>query len=570
MKYLHLAGALLCLALAACGGGSGSSSSSGSTASMESASSATPVISISASPTATTTGQVITLTWSVSNYSGSSCTASGAWTGSVATSGSQNVTAGDAGTANYTLTCGSVSNTAVVTVSTPPPTPTVTLSLSSASITTAQTTTLSWSSANATSCTASGDWSGSKDTSGSVTVTPTAAGDFTYSLSCTGDGGTASGSAALSVTSALSNSVTVTVDSGPSGVSGVINVPYVSVTVCVPGTTTCQTIDHVLLDTGSYGLRLLASQLSSTLALPAVTTASGAAAGECGKFVSGYTWGAVRQADVKMADEVASSISIQVIGDTGSAYSSTPSTCSSAGSNIGTLSAIGAKGILGVGMFTQDCGSSCASSAVSGTYYACASGSCTASAMPLAKQISNPVSSFSTNNNGVMISIPAVGTAGLTSVSGTLYFGVNTQNNNTISSETIYKANSSGDFSTTYKGKTYTASFIDSGSNGYFFTDSTIQKCSGGDFYCPASTLSLSATNAASDGSASGTVSFNVVNLVALASTINAAQVGGTVGSSSSSSSYFDWGLPFFYGRKVFVVMEDTTVASKAGPFWAY
>jgi hypothetical protein len=217
------------------------------------------------------------------------CTASGAWSGAVASQRHAAVTAGAAGTANYTP-CGSVSNSAVVTISTPPPSPTVSLTLAPANITTAQSTVLSWSSANASSCSASGAWSGAKATSGSVTITPTAAGSFTYSLACTGDGGTATGSAALSVTAALSNSTAIIVDSGPSGVSGVINVPYVSVTVCRPGTTVCQTIDHVLLDTGSYGLRLLASQLNSTLALPAVTTASGDDAGECGKFISGYTW----------------------------------------------------------------------------------------------------------------------------------------------------------------------------------------------------------------------------------------------------------------------------------------
>jgi len=326
----------------------------------------------------------------------------------------------------------------------------------------------------------------------------------------------------------------------------------------------------VLVDTGSYGLRLLASALNPTLALPAVATPSGADAGECGKFISGYTWGGVRKADVKMADEVASGISIQVIGDTGGSYTVTPSTCSSAGANLGTMAAIGAKGILGVGMFKQDCGTACANAAISGVYYACASGSCSASAMPLAAQISNPVASFAVNNNGLLMTMPAVGTAGLTSVSGTLIFGVNTQANNTIATETIFKANASGDFSTTYKGKTYSSSFIDSGSNGYFFTDSTIRACSGGDFYCPAATLSLTATNTAADGSASGTVNFNVVNLVGLASTITAAQVGGTVGSTTSSSNYFDWGLPFFYGRRVFVVMEGNTVAGKSGPYWAY
>jgi hypothetical protein len=570
MKLQHFAAALLCLALAACGGGGSDGTSTTSGDAMQSTAAVTPVVSIGATPTATTTGQVITLTWSVSNPGSASCTASGAWSGTLATSGTQTVTAGAAGTSFYTLTCGAASATTSVVVSTPPPSPSVSLTLAPGNINTAQTTVLSWSSANATSCTASGAWSGARATAGSVTVTPSAAGNFTYSLACSGEGGTANASAALSVTAALSNSAAIIVDSGPSGVNGTINVPYVSVTVCRPGTSTCQTIDHVLVDTGSYGLRLLAGTLSATLALPTVKTASGADAGECGKFISGYTWGGVRQADVKLADEVASGISIQVIGDTGGSYTSTPSSCSSAGNNLGTLSAMGAKGILGVGMFKQDCGTACANAAISGAYYACASGSCTASAMPLASQISNPVAAFAVNNNGLLISLPAVGTAGLTSVSGTLIFGVNTQSNNSIATETIYKANNSGDFSTTYKDKTYSASFIDSGSNGYFFTDSTIRQCSGGDFYCPASTLVLTATNTAADGSATGTVNFNVVNMVGLASTISAAQVGGTVGSTTSSGNYFDWGLPFFYGRRVFVVMEGNTVAGKAGPYWAY
>jgi hypothetical protein len=567
-RAIRRAAALLCLALAACGGGGGSSSATPAA----SAESATPVVSIGATPTATTTGQVVTLTWSVSNAPAAGCAASGAWSGAVAASGTRTVTAGAAGTANYTLTCGGASGTAAVVVSTPPPSPSTSLTLAPASITTAQTSVLSWSSANASGCTASGAWSGAKATSGAVTVAPSTAGSYTYSLTCSGDGGSASASAALSVTPALSNTVPITVDSGPAGVGGVINVPYVSVTVCRPGTTVCQTVDHVMLDTGSYGLRLLASALDDRLALPGIKTASGADAAECGKFVSGYTWGAVRQADVKLADEEAAGISIQVIGDAGANFAATPASCSSAGNNLGSLDAVGAKGILGVGLFKHDCGEACARAAISGVYYACGAGACSASAMPLAVQITNPVASFAVNNNGVLVSLPAVGTAGLTSVSGTLTFGVNTQANNTLAGEKLFKTDGNGDFSTAYQGKTYGASFIDSGSNGYFFTDATIRTCSGGDFFCPAATLALSATNSAADGSASGAVDFTIVNLVQLPSTIRAAQVGGTLTGTagSSSSDAFDWGLPFFYGRRVFVVMEGNTVNGKTGPLWAY
>src|SRR5512133_1888643 len=35
-----------------------------------------------------------------------------------------------------------------------------------------------------------------------------------------------------------------------------VNLPMASVTVCIPGTSECQTIDNVLVDTGSVGLRI--------------------------------------------------------------------------------------------------------------------------------------------------------------------------------------------------------------------------------------------------------------------------------------------------------------------------
>src|SRR6476619_7474596 len=46
---------------------------------------------------------------------------------------------------------------------------------------------------------------------------------------------------------------------------GYVNEPCVSVTICVPGTTNCQTIKNLLLDTGSYGLRVFSSAISLNL-----------------------------------------------------------------------------------------------------------------------------------------------------------------------------------------------------------------------------------------------------------------------------------------------------------------
>jgi endoglucanase len=85
-----------------------------------------------------------------------------------------------------------------------PSAPTVTLTVSPSSITIGQAATLSWSSTNATACTASGAWSGARAPSGNQSVTPTSVGLVTYSLACTGAGGT------------TSRSVTVTVAAAPS------------------------------------------------------------------------------------------------------------------------------------------------------------------------------------------------------------------------------------------------------------------------------------------------------------------------------------------------------------------
>ena len=87
-----------------------------------------PTVTISANPTSVSSGGSSTLTWSSTNAT--SCTASGGWSGSKATSGSQSIT-NITSTATYTLTCtgtgGSGSNSATVTVTggggTNPPAP---------------------------------------------------------------------------------------------------------------------------------------------------------------------------------------------------------------------------------------------------------------------------------------------------------------------------------------------------------------------------------------------------------------------------------------------------------------
>ena len=137
----------------------------------------------------------------VSRLNATACTASGAWSGAKTLSGSQSTGALTAN-ATYTLTCtgraGDAVQSATVTVASTP-TATVSLSASPSTIASGASSTLTWSSSNATSCTASGAWTGSKATSGSQS-TGTVKANATYSLTCTGAGGSATQSKTVSVT----------------------------------------------------------------------------------------------------------------------------------------------------------------------------------------------------------------------------------------------------------------------------------------------------------------------------------------------------------------------------------
>ena len=581
---LQLAALGACLLLVSCGGGSSaggaSSSSTNASTSASSAASAAAsnpvIVSIGANPTALTVGQTTTLTWSSSNASAcqaSSVPASTDWSGAVALLGSKLITPSAAGTFTYTLTCDGVANSETVVVAAAPPSmPTVSLSLAPAAVVTGQTSTLTWSTTNASGCTASGAWAGNRGPSGSIAVTQAVADTYSYNLTCIGAGGSASGSVTLGVTDVAKNVALVFIDNGPAGANNIINVPFASVTVCRPGTSICQTIDHLLVDTGSYGLRIIApGVLDPALALPAVTGAGGNPVGECAQFFSGFFWGSVHRADVKIAGETAASLPIQQASDT--AFTSIPSACSNTGANLGSVAALGANGILGIGLFNQDCGTGCTTAFTGGPYYECSASACTATAMPLANQVSNPVAAFAADNNGVVLAMPAVGAGGATTLTGALIFGIDTQSNNSIGSATVYAANSNGNFTTTYKGTTLPRSFLDSGSNGLFFSDATIARCSVSSgfsgFYCPAATLSLSAVNTSANGVASGTVNFSLGNPQVLDATVRAASVGGSLGSTRRPTA-FDWGMPFFFGRTVFVAIDGASTLHGAGPYWAY
>jgi hypothetical protein len=268
-----------------------------------------------------------------------------------------------------------------------------------------------------------------------------------------------------------------------------------------------------------------------------------------------------------IAGEQASDVPVQVIDPT---FAAVPAACKSAGvPENDSLQTLGANGILGVGPFASDCGGACdqTGSANPGMYYSCAGSSCQIAAEPVTQQVQNPVALFPSDNNGVIIQLPAL-TASAASLSGSMIFGIGTQSNNSLGKAKVFPVNSSGEFTTTFKGQTYPA-FVDSGSNALFFLNtnttglSTCTSSSG--FYCPNSTQNLSAVT--SSGSPSQTINFSIANADSLFST-RGNFVFENLGGPNAGT--FDWGLPFFFGRSVFTAIEARSTPAGTGPFWAY
>lgn len=396
---------------------------------------------------------------------------------------------------------------------------------------------------------------------------------------CGGGGGGASSSSSASapgqsltskppVPQALaSNAASVTVDFG---VIGAPNMPFVSVTLCVPGTTQCQTVDHVQVDTGSSGLRIFTSQLPPSFMLPQQKDGAGNLLAECMQFFDGYTWGSVRLADVLIGGESAASLPIQVIDPN---YGAMPSDCSSLGASRNTPTNLAANGVLGIGVFKRDCGPACVSNAVPATYYGCVGGNCTSIAVAENLQVANPIPYFAINNNGSILKLPTAPASGETSLTGQLVFGIGTQSNNGLgNAQVIGVSPSNGAFSTVQNGTTYSRSIVDSGSNGLFFQTSALPICASPDnsYYCPATPQQLSAMIEGVNGTTRA-VSFEVGNGTELM------QIHGSIsvmpllaGPAIVTPTMFVWGMPFFYGRNVYAAVEQQSTPGGVGPYIAY
>jgi Protein of unknown function (DUF3443) len=394
---------------------------------------------------------------------------------------------------------------------------------------------------------------------------------------CGGGSGGGSGDGSIVGRTITGNNVlSITVNGSlcsPATSADYINKPCVSVTVCTPGTSDCQTINDILLDTGSYGLRIFKQALTtvSSVSLPTATSGSGELA-ECVNFAAGPSvWGRVQLAGVTLASEPTVTIRLQVIDSTYFANIATSPTSSICPNAAQGPSDIGVNGILGVGVLSQDCGKACEKIPNNGMYYSCSGSNCMGTTVALIDQVQNPVSMLPQDNNGVIVVLPGIPSSGASFVIGSLVLGIGTQANNTPpSGVTTYLSDQSGAIITTISGSTY-RSIIDSGSNGLFFTPPSASELPGcvspnAGWFCPSSTVSLSATNRGASGSPSGTVSFEIGNLNNLISSPNK-KVFSNVGGSAPG---FDWGLPFYFGRNIYVGIEGQGSSLGSGPYWAY
>jgi hypothetical protein len=387
------------------------------------------------------------------------------------------------------------------------------------------------------------------------------------------------------------NVAAINVTGGP---ANSVNLAFVSVTICVPNTTTCQTVDNIQVDTGSAGLRILQSVIPG-LSLPTlVDSNTGDTLYNCVSFLdTSYLWGPVQQADIKIGGEEASATNGELVQTVSNSNTGIPTACTNGGTvNENTPLLLGANGILGVGLEPTDCivaGADFCDGSVSSSappvYFECPSSGCQSTdgpiVVPASAQVVNPVFLFTLDNNGVILQFPPVPSVAPT-VRGSLIFGIETEANNGLGTATAFGLDTNDNFITAYEGQTLNASFIDSGSNALFFPSSLLAVCpDNASFFCPSGLTAQSATNAGASGAPTSVVNFSVDNADNLFNnnpptdsafgTLAGPQGTANTCTSTGGSCTFDWGLPFFFGRTVFTAIDGQTVPNVGvGPFWAY
>ena len=367
-----------------------------------------------------------------------------------------------------------------------------------------------------------------------------------------------SGARGQAVRPAAPNVVRVTMRTPHGGFNRLV----VNLTVCAPGTDRCATIDDIMLDTGSTGLRLETSAVPPDLRLPTFPGPHGLPLAECLRFVADDAWGPLYRADMTLGGMTAADLPIQIIGDAPEAQ---PDSCPR--SDVQPT----ANGTLGIGPQLTDCAGACEQNPAQPGVFECTADRC----LPVpgrvapAYRLPNPVTRLPEHNTGVVIDLPPAPPGGTDAVVGTLTLGVGTSDNNRLGPAAVVRLDGAGRFTTLYEGMAYPDSYLDSGTETYIVPDARLPRCSALPWaFCVSPERTLQAAMVGLDRSPVPTA-FRIGDYATIRQHRFGAADSLAVAAGPGSKT-FVWGAPFFLGKRVSVLIDGKDVQGVSGPAYAY
>jgi len=344
-----------------------------------------------------------------------------------------------------------------------------------------------------------------------------------------------------------------------------------TVVICNSNQTNCTSITDLRVDTQTSGIHIFQDALPSTLytSLQNISTTNGNL-GNCFNYEGYSYWGNVFQAIVLLNGQKAS-VPIQIIDNTKTHPTTSESTnlCTSLTNTPTNSSKAHYQGIFGIGPKQQDCGSSCVSTP-SIYYYSCPNGlaqsiaTCTQTTVPLNQQITNPIAELAENNNGVILQLPQVPSAGVPSVEGSIILGIDTETNNASTGTQYIPTNTDTSISVSSQGQSYSA-MINAAASAFTFpstiTTGTVNQIT---YYCPTTAQNFTSMIY---GSQNIPLTFSIGNATSLLG--HSSYVFAELGIPSSQNTII-YGIPFFFGKSVFVGFENRSSSLGQGPYYAF
>lgn len=350
-----------------------------------------------------------------------------------------------------------------------------------------------------------------------------------------------------------------------------INTPVTSVTIC-NNNNKCQTINNILIDTGSVGLRIessvIDSDLRDSLLQSPVVTNDGESITQCMLFGGGYAYGSVvNAASVKIGSLYTQQIPIQLVDNN---TLNVPTSCKEKGMPI-NLPSVGINGTLGIGPISTPL-----PNYAQIVYAVAADGIPVEVISPVGEGIPtlevNTFAYLNKHSNGVIFKLPNLSTPSESPISGYLILGIDTANNNQVSTNTIKLL---GNPNTGWGGFISTASsnpneaysnveaMFDSGAALLNFMNVGIQTCDPMtgliDLYCPSSSpfaLQVMLGNYNSTQNANLPLNLTLVNYLgdAIFSSVIIPSLGLFM-----TANFDVYGIPAFLGKTIYVEFESTT-----------